>query len=283
MKRWMVGTLWLGLLVAGRTLADTPEDAAEGPEIALTHRAPAESLPLDRLTGPHADRVREILGNHLLYRRAPIEVFRCEPALVEWCIRNPLLVAEFWRELGLLISEIEPAEDGYQCREGNTSLVRFHLVHNSHNVRIVYCYGEAARPPIPAKLQAEMVLVQRYHYSRAPDGSYFVIQQLESFSTAKGPALKLLMKIARGTTHRLVDQSMEDMSLYFCFIARLMQVRPVWGQTALAQVRERVSRQELDELETILADVAAHTEDEPTLRERIAEYNSSLESDVHMK
>lgn len=214
-------------------------------------------LPLDHVTGPHRERVLEILERPLLYRRGPIEAYPCKPDLLEWIMSNPVLVAEFWRQLGLLVSEIEPLEDGYQCRDGRTTIVRFHEVCRSPHLRIVYCAGEASRPPLPGKMRAEMVFVYRYHFARQTDGKYFVIQQMESFSTAQGATLRALMKLTRGMTSRLVDQSMQDMTIYFSLMCRIMQMRPTWTRDAIAKVRQRVPEADLETLDAIVAQLIA--------------------------
>lgn len=269
MLQYLAGCAALCLIFCGPIHAETSaraaassEDAARELDLADEARADIEKtlrrIPLSALEGPHRERVEEILTHPLLYRRGPVEAYPCKPELLDWLMRHPLVVAEFWRQMGLLVTDLVPLEDGYECVEGNTLRVRFHEVYSGPNLRIVYCSGEAGRPPLPGKLRAEIVYVFRYHFARQPDGHYFVIQQMESFSTAKGAALKTLMKLTRAVTHRMVDQSMQDMTLYFSLMCRIMQMRPEWSKQLIKAAGTKHPEADLARLDSILNDLIAN-------------------------
>lgn len=257
----------LCLFLTGSALAEskpvvTIDESVDSATLSSEEKADVEKtlrrIPLHALGGPHRERVQEILTEPLLYRRGPVEAYPCKPELLDWLVRHPLVVAEFWRQMGLLITELKPLEDGYECFEGNVLHVRFHEVYSGPNLRIVYCTGEAGRPPLPGKLRAEIVYVYRYHFARQPDGHYYVIQQMESFSTAKGAALKALMKLTRSVTNKLVDQSMQDMTIYFSLMCRIMQMRPEWSKQLVEAVRPKHPTADFAKLESILSDLVAN-------------------------
>lgn len=278
MKQCLVSLLFFFVVSASRAWTEAPKASAEPSD----HERSLARLPLAALAGPHRERVVEILQQPVLYRRGPVEAFPCHPQLLEWLMNHPVAVAEFWRELGLLLSEIEPIDGGYQCREGNTALVKFYQVHSAPNLRIVYCAGEASRPPLPGKLRAEIVYVYRYHFARQPDGQYFVIQQIESFSTAPGATLKAVMKLTRAATNRLVDQSMQDMTIYFSLMCRVMQLRPRWTLEALPVVQAKLPDDEWPVLSKILGEIVAQPAERPPSFERVAEHRPAT-SEARMK
>ncbi|MFO0948839.1 MAG: hypothetical protein U1D30_23445 [Planctomycetota bacterium] len=267
-----------GLLSARPAQANDPQASTETSD----HSRALARLPLDSIQGPHRERVLEILKTPVLYRRGPVEAYPCHPQLLEWLMNHPVAVAEFWRQLGMLLSEVETIEGGYQCREGNTALVKFYQIHAVPNLRIVYCTGEASRPPLPGKLRAEIVYVYRYHFAKQPDGQYFVIQQIESYSTAPGATLKAVMKLTRAATNRLVDQSMQDMTIYFSLMCRVMQLRPRWTLEALPVVQAKLPDDEWSELSKILGDIVAKPVERPPLVERVAEHRVDA-TDSRMK
>lgn len=217
------------------------------------HLESVKKLPLDAIAGKHRDRVIEILRSPLVYRRAQVEVIPCYPDLVEYLVANPDIVGEFWKHLGLEVTDLEPYEDGYICRDGDRSCVKFHVMAQTKDARIIYCIGESKQPPLPGTLAAELVMVQRYRLARRPDGQCFVIQQMEGYASAKGPAVKAIMKLTRSVSNRIVDQCLQEMTIYFSVMSRLMEVRPAWTAATIEKVRAKFPNRDLDKLKGILA------------------------------
>lgn len=209
-------------------------------------------LPIQELTGPHADRARHILKQPVLRRSRPPEVFACDPVLLEWLFSHPIWATELWRAMGVPISSLSRVGDGYECREDN-ALARIHVVHQSPGIRVIYCYGEAKRPPLPGKLRAEMVVVQRYAYSKMTDGQYHAVQQLEAFAYAEGAALKAIMKLTRGACEQVVDRCLQDMTIYFALLARVLQLQPAWALENIERVRATMPEAETREIAAMVA------------------------------
>ncbi|MGL5094164.1 MAG: hypothetical protein ACRDD1_01150, partial [Planctomycetia bacterium] len=193
--------------------------------------APFESYqrrPLPPLVGPFAGRVAEIVRRPLCHRQGEVEVFPCSGELFDWLIDHPLSVADMWRKLGMPMGEVRATADGCQCTDGQTS-IRFHTVVAEPGLRIVYCVGEARRPLLPGPLRAEMVLIHQSRRQNRPDGRGLVAHQLEGFVGAKGPAVRTIMKLARGTSEQLMEQCLQETTLFFSIIGRVTQLRPQWA------------------------------------------------------
>ena len=184
-------------------------------------------------------RVLEIVQNPMVFRRGPLEILPCKPELLKWLVDHPQAAAEFWQHLGLEVSDVELIEDGYLCREGTRALVKFHVVLDTPDMRVLYCVGELKHLLWPQPLRAELVVVQRYKVTRGPEGSRILLQQLEGFASAKGPTVKFAMKLGKQTAQRVVDQSMQEMSIYFAAICRLIELRPGWSIEAAPRIQEK--------------------------------------------
>lgn len=225
---------------------------ASGKQEAVRFSTP---IPFEAVQGPYRERVLTILNRPILHRRGPAEIFPCYPALFEWLLDHPAWVAEYWRQLGLLVSPVELLKDGYRCREGERSTAQFHVVYSSPEMRIVYCVGETRRPPLPGSLRAEMVVVHRYRFSRQPDGTYLLVQQLEGFVVADGTAVKTIMKLTRSSCEELVDHCLQDLMVYFSVMCRVIQVRPSWSLQALTRVRSSFAANEAADFEALLRQI----------------------------
>jgi hypothetical protein len=241
-------TLGLVLLL---TLAPAAAHAEKQDDLERARQAKAK-LPLEKIAGPHRERILEILDKPLFYRRSRVEAFPCDPDLLEWLINHPTMVSEYWRRLGLQVNPVAELEDGYECRENDNLTVRFHVAYQSAEMRILYCIGEAKRPPLPGKHKAEMVLVHRYRFSRSPDGMYYVVQQVDGYVSAKGPTLKFVMKVADSTCEQVIDRCLEDMMIYFSVLCRIVQLRPHWALATLEEIRKQGPIKDDRELAIIL-------------------------------
>lgn len=272
-------SLCVVLLLANLGGSPKASETAVDSELELLRKAQTR-FPMAGIEGPHAPRVREIVEKPILYRRGPLEVIPCPPGLLEWLVKNPDLVAEYWKELGAQVSEIETTEDGYIARDSDRLLITFHVLVEQPDLRVVYCLGEARRPPLPGSMKAELVIVQRYKYMTRPDGRHFVVQQLEGFAGARGPALKAIMKLAKPTSERLVDGCLQEMSVYFSVVSRLMEVRPKWAiATADRLAAARPSALgEYRALQEILRTVPDHPARERLTPAGLADFSVPLET-----
>ena len=249
MPRLLVAFVLSSWLLPG---ADASANARNPSRSASDVAKAVERLPLDKIAGPHRKRILRILEKPVFHRRGPVEAFTCEPKLLQWLIDHPARVGEFWSQLGMRVSPVQALDDGFESREGDHSSVRFHRAFDGPEMRILYCEAETRRPPLPGALRAEMVLVHRYRFSRDTDGRYYVVQQLEGFVTAHGPALKALMKLSRAPCEQIIDRCLEDLMVYFSVLCRVMQMRPEWTLATLKRLRPGFDADEADELERVL-------------------------------
>lgn len=209
-------------------------------------------IPFQSLSGPFADRTRLILRQPIVKRVRAAEVFPCDPMLLEWLFNHPLWATELWRTMGVAISPLTKVGDGYECREEN-AMARVHVIHAEPGLRIAYCVGEARRPPLPGKLRAEMVVVQRYGFAKQTDGQYYAVQQLEAYAFAEGVALKTIMKLTRSACEQMVDHCLHDLTIYFAMLSRVLQVQPKWALEHVDRIRTSMPADEAVELTAIIA------------------------------
>lgn len=253
--------LWTALVwplgACGGETFPAPLDQPEPPMAATTRfakRIPPDvsQIPFDKIVGPHRDRVIEILQKPVSWSTGRQEMFPCDRSLLEWMIDHPQVAGEFWKKLGISITDVELIDGGYICRDPSGAKVTFHVACDEPNLRICYCIGEAPAGVIPVKMHAELVIVHQFDFKEFAGAGTYVVQRLDGFATATGPALKLAMKLAPGQAERMVESCVQEMKVFFSVMCRLIQLRPHWSLEQLPALAATMTTQQKDELEMIL-------------------------------
>lgn len=256
---WACILCWLAV-AASWSHAEPPSLDAKPPvRVETKHQPPPLSeLPIDKLKGSVRDRAIAILKSPQFYRKGPVELFPCEPKLLEWLFEHPCWVSEFWRQMGMPVGPVEMTKDGYICLEerGNA---RFHVLYRAPELRILYCKIESKPALCPITLAAEMVIVQRYKFSKNIDGNYYAMQQLEGYVSAPGKTVRMVMKLTKGTSEQIIDRSLSDLMVYFSLMCRVLQVRPEWAKTTIAKVKANKPAGEAEELNQLVAVAASQS------------------------
>jgi hypothetical protein len=266
--RWLFPVILGVVLVAGPApagdMAHMPDDPstvenAPPPERMIVRpkrekKTPPDTstIPFDKIEGPHRDRVIEILQKPVSWHAGRREMFPCHEKLLHWLIDHPDTVCEYWKQLGIFVTDVEPIEGGYLCRDQAGATVHFYVACSEPNLRICYCIGEAPAGIIPFKMRAELVIVHRYQFQEFTGAGTYVVQQLDGFASATGPTLKLAMKLAPGHAEHMVNTCVQEMKLFFSVMCRLMQVRPEWSKEKWPAVAHTVPAPERPEIEAIL-------------------------------
>lgn len=280
MRFLVVALLCAGLPCASQAVEQVPGAAAQDRSDLVAappvlDNTPSESLsvadfqkpiPLGEIRGPHADRVVKILQKPVARYRGSPEMFPCHPELLEWLIRHPATVGDYWKELGMELVEVEPAGGGFVCRDSAGAVVHFHLACEKPGLRVVYCVGEAPCGILPLKMRAEMVVVHRYRFETYEGAGAYVVQQLEGFATASGVTLKMVMRLAPGQSERMVQSCVEELKVFFSVMCRLMQLRPHWSLEKLPAAAARLNESERADLETILRSLPPTRRTVPVVR-----------------
>ncbi len=224
------------------------------------------AIPFDKIEGPFRERVIEILQKPVSWHAGRREMFPCHEKLLHWLIDHPDTVCEYWKQLGIFVTDIEPIEGGYLCKDQAGATVKFYVACSQPNLRVCYCIGEAPAGIIPFKMRAELVIVHQYKFQEFDGAGTYVVQQLDGYASATGPTLKLAMKLAPGHAEHMVNTCVQEMKLFFSVMCRLMQCRPEWSKEKFVAVAHTVPDSERAEIEAILASLPSTTI--PTFLER---------------
>lgn len=229
-------------------------------------RPDLDGVPLDEIAGPHRERVLHILRRPVAAYRGPREMFPCHPELLEWLIRHPVAVGDYWKQMGMTLAEVDAAPGGFVCRDDFGAVVHFFPVLEKPNLRVAYCVGESPAGVLPVKMRAEMVVVHRYRFEHYEGAGDYVVQQLDGYASASGVTLKMAMKVAPVQAENMVEACVQEIKVFFSVMSRLMQLRPQWSLEKLPAVAQRLSEAEAEELERLLRSLPPGRRPTPEVR-----------------
>lgn len=242
-------------------------------------RPDLEEVPLEEIAGPHRERVLQILRRPVAAYRGPREMFPCHPELLEWLIRHPVAVGDYWKQMGMTLAEVDAAPGGFVCRDDFGAVVHFFPVLEKPNLRVVYCVGESPAGVLPVKMRAEMVVVHRYRFEQYDGAGDYVVQQLDGYASASGVTLKMAMKFAPVQAEHMVETCVQEIKVFFSVMSRLMQLRPQWSLEKLPAVAQKLSEPEAEELERLLRSLPAGRRPAPEVRRLEAPVVGEVASD----
>lgn len=260
MSRWgrrilMIAFLFTGSSLRADELLTMPAEPKGSERVSPGRKTPPDisHIPFDKITGPHRDRIIEILRKPVSWTHGRDEMFPCDRPLLEWLVDHPDVAGEYWKQIGISITDVERLSDGgYICRDPSGTTVHFYQACDEPDLRVCYCIGESPAGVLPVKMRAELVIVHRFRFQEFQGAGTYVVQRLDGFATATGPALKLAMKLAPGQAEKMVETCVHEMKVFFCVMCRLIQVRPHWSLEKFPTVTEKIPESERVELEGIL-------------------------------
>src|SRR3984893_14739759 len=66
-----------------------------------------KSIPFDKLSGEMRTRVSTVINNISVYRRLPTQSIDCDPDLFVFLVRNPEVIVDIWRVMGITNMTLE--------------------------------------------------------------------------------------------------------------------------------------------------------------------------------
>lgn len=186
-------------------------------------------LPEEVFQGEYGARARALLQRHVLYKRSSVEIFPCEPPVLEWLFDHPEIVSRYWHELSPEIPILQRMKDGFEFRQSAREQAEFHLLFQNAEMRIIYCTFESRQHPMPGTMRGEILLVHRYRFVRHPSGAYHAAHQMEGYVGIQGVALQTIARWTKTTCEDLLDRGLQELMMFFSVMSRLVHMRPHWA------------------------------------------------------
>jgi hypothetical protein len=209
---------------ASRLFAASPSEADTSDE---ARQKAIRAIPFDRLTPQSQARLRETLTGAGTFRRAPVEVFPCDPDLYVFLVRNPEVIVNLWRTMNvtqLTCRKVEPYV--VDAQDGMGTFARAELLYGDPALHVVLGEGYYEGPLLRRRTNGKSVMILSSGYFRGEDGTPYVSAQLDFFLDVEFGAADLLARTFQPMVGRSIDMNFSESAK---FLGKVHQVSETNG------------------------------------------------------
>ncbi len=262
-----------GIVVLSAPVATQAADSAAGK--ATNSRAARDdaikSIPFDKLGPDMRNRVWGVINNVSVYRRLPTQSIECDPELFVFLVRNPEVVVDIWRVMGITNMTLDRSgPDRYRASDGQGTTGNVEFAFRSDDLHVIYSEGMYDGPMYPAKLRGQCVMVLKSNYVRGPNGRVTVVNRLDAFLRIENVGLEIVAKTLQPLLGKTADHNFSETTSFVNTLAHTAETNPT-GVSRLAQRLRHVDPQ----VRQKFADLAVRSADDATAEEALAQSPAS--------
>jgi hypothetical protein len=193
-------------------------------------------MPLAEMPEDMRERVRQVVEQPTMCGQGPAEVFAGQPTVYAWLLDHPDRGVLAWRRLGAKCTEINAVGRGsFRWTDGCGSDIHWHIVYDAAAVRIWYAEGKF-RPSLFLPTMPVRLVVSLRHGQRADGvGGTLIFHQAEAFVQTDSKTAVLATRMLGASAPRLVEQSLEQLQLFFSGLAWYLDHHPERAEQLLAE------------------------------------------------
>ena len=263
-RRLLIKTLitvgFVSSLLGEVTAADKALEATTSAEA----RADAiEVISLKRIDPKYRDAVGAVLQETSLFRRLPTQVVDCQPAMFTFLTKNPEVLVEVWRELGITKVELERVDEkSFRMSDnagttGTLTIVEQACEPGAQNRFVMFAEGGYEGKPFSKPVHAQCVLLLRSGSVVEHDGRTYVAARLDSFIHIDRASLEVFAKVVQPLVGRIADRNFADTVSFVGGFSQAAEIQPARIKH-LAESLENVSVSRQRELAKIAYDCHDH-------------------------
>ncbi len=203
----MVAALVLSALLPVSTFGQDTQRYAAGSGSRADRQESMAAIPLRALTATAAGRIQGVISDTSVYRRLPVQTFECDRDLFVFLIRNPEVVIEIWRLMGVTdLSITRTGEFTFHSSDGAGTESQIELVYGTPSVHLYYGTGEYEGPLFKRKIHGTCVMLLRSDY-QGRAGKPLVNCRLDVFLQIDRGAVDAIAKTIHPLFGKTADQN----------------------------------------------------------------------------
>ena len=205
------------------------------------------------------NRVWTVINNVSVYRRLPIQSLDCDPDLFVFLVRNPEVVVDIWRVMGVTNMTLDRnGPDRYRVSDGQGTTGNVEFAYRGDDLHVIYSEGMYDGPMYPTKLRGQCVLVLKSSYVHGPNGRVSVVNRLDAFLRIENLGAEIVAKTLQPLLGKTADHNFSETTSFVSTLAHTAESNP-GGVSRLAQRLRHVEpqiRQQFSDLAVRAADEA---------------------------
>jgi hypothetical protein len=240
---------------AGRGPQPHVDLVEEGSSSRRTRNEAIACLPVQHLSGPQVQAVREVLDSISIFRRLP--AFRCEldPRVHEFFTRHPDVAASIWRAMA--ISQLQmwqtgPTEYEIDTRDGTVGTIT--VLHYQRESGLVLCDGLFKSPYLKNAIDARSLMHLRTSFVTDAEGRTYAVLQADLFVSFPSQKIETVARLISPVSNLILDRNFEEISLFVHVMWLAMSRQPGWVER-MASGLEGILPGRKEELLRLTADV----------------------------
>jgi hypothetical protein len=251
------GTACIGFLLLGNTGRAANPYAGNATTSWAARDEAIQSIPFDKLGRDMRGRIATVINNASIYRRLPTQSIDCDPDLFVFLVRNPEVVVDIWRVMGITNMTLDRnGPDRYRASDGQGTTGNVEFAYRSSDLHVIYSEGMYDGPMFPAKLRGQCVMVLKTASARDAGGRAYVTNRLDAFLRIENLGAEIVARTLQPLLGKTADHNFSETSSFVGTLAHTAESNPN-GVSRLAQRLSHVEPQVRQQL----ADLAVHAAD----------------------
>lgn len=187
---------------AAQDVADTsPEARADA-----TRR-----LPLSELTGETRRKIMAVVESPTIFRRMPQKSIDCDPEMYLFLIRNPEVVVNIWKVMGVANMTAERlGAYAWKGKDGTGTECDVELVYGTDELHVLYSDGWYEGPLLRNKCTGRAVIVLHSGFVQGEDRRWYVGNRLDLFLQLDNAGVDLVARTLSPWVGKVADSNFNE-------------------------------------------------------------------------
>ncbi|MEM8946162.1 MAG: hypothetical protein AAGD11_13390 [Planctomycetota bacterium] len=189
-------------------------------------------VPLDRIHRQYRSSVQKVMADCSLYRRMPTQMVDCDPRLFTFLAKNPELLVEMWRHMGISRVNLQRTGDNtFDLADGAGTTGKLVIVEQKCDERaqnriVMYSEGAYEGKPFKRPVRAQCVLILRSGSITETNGRDYVACRLDTFVRIERTSIELFAKAMHPWVGKTADANFADTIGFISSLSKAAEQRP---------------------------------------------------------
>jgi hypothetical protein len=176
----------------------------------------AKAIPLAKVDPRYRAKVQTVMDDVSLFRRLPTQVVDCDSDMFTFMAKNPEVLVEIWRELGITQVTLERIDaTSFRMADNAGTTGKLVIVEQScqpkaQNRIVMFAEGQYEGKPFNKPVRAQCVLLLRSGSLVENDGRNYVATRLDSFIHIDRASLEIFAKVLHPLVGKTADRNFSD-------------------------------------------------------------------------
>ena len=269
-RRWRLFAAWAAVLWLSYFPASIQAEGIfplgfnneRGSSTWFARREASRRLPLTRLDANERARVKEVLSRLSVYRRLPTQNIECEPELYQFLLRNPEVVVNMWRLMGVTqVDLVRTGETTFLGDDGAGTTCDIEVLHQDARQTVLFATGEYSGALAKKPLYGDCVLLLTSEYDHTAVGSTKISVRLDAFIHLHQFGVELIAKTLHPVLGRIADHNFTETIAFLGEVSRTSENNPE-GMMRLADQTPNLSDDVRREFQQAVLQAAGTLDDE---------------------